>query len=124
VRGDRLFVSETFARQFSLRRGDRVALPTPHGPVELSIAGVFYDYSTDGGKIVLDRSLYARHWGDRNATVVPLYLEPGADPEAVRRAILARPQADPPVMILTNGHRQREVLRIFDQTFAITYALE
>src|SRR2546422_7957790 len=124
VRGDRVIVSETFARQFSLRRGDRVALPTPHGPVELSIGGVFYDYSTDGGKIGLDRSLYARHWDDRNSTGVPLYLAPGADPEAVRRAVLERMQGNPPVMILTNGELKREVLRIFDQTFAITYALE
>jgi len=124
VRSEQVIVSETFARQFSLRRGDRIGLPTPHGPVELPIAGVFYDYSTDGGKIVLDRALYARHWGDRNATVVPLYLAPGADPEVVRRAVLERLQGDPPVMILTNGELKREVLRIFDQTFAITYALE
>ncbi len=124
VHGEQAIVSETFARQFSLRRGDRIALPTPHGPVELPIAGVFYDYSTDGGKIVLDRSLYARHWDDRNATVVPLYLASGADPEEVRRAVLERLQGDPPVMILTNGELKREVLRIFDQTFAITYALE
>src|SRR5207237_9448967 len=124
VHDEQVIVSETFARQFSLRRGDRIALPTPRGRVELAIAGVFYDYSTDGGKIVLDRSLYARHWGDRNATVVPLYLAPGADPEAVRRAILERLQGDPPVMILTNGELKRDVLRIFDQTFAITYALE
>src|SRR3989449_904148 len=44
--------------------------------------------------------------------------------EVVRRAILERLQGDPPVMILTNGELKREVLRIFDQTFAITYALE
>src|SRR5437660_1367375 len=69
VRSEQVIVSETFARQFSLRRGDRIGLPTPHGPVELPIAGVFYDYSTDGGKIVLDRALYARHWRDRDATV-------------------------------------------------------
>ncbi|HZC67872.1 MAG TPA: FtsX-like permease family protein [Nitrospirales bacterium] len=124
VHGEQVLVSETFARQFSLRRGDRIALPTPHGPVEFPIAGVFYDYSTDGGKIVLDRSLYARHWGDRNATVVPLYLAPGADQEMVRRSVLEQLQGDPPVMILTNGELKREVLRIFDQTFAITYALE
>ena len=124
VRGEQVIVSETFARQFSLRRGDHITLPTPHGSVELPIAGVFYDYSTDGGKIVLDRSLYTRHWGDHNATVVPLYLATGADPEVVRRAVLERLQGDPPVMILTNGELKREVLRIFDQTFAITYALE
>ncbi len=124
VRNDAIIVSETFARQFKLGRGDRIALPSPQGPAEFLIAGVFYDYSTDGGKVVLDRSLYARLWGDRSATVFPLYLAPGADPEKIRRMVPERLQGDPPVMILTNGELKREVLRIFDQTFAITYALE
>jgi putative ABC transport system permease protein len=123
VRDDQIIVSETFARQFKLWRGDRLTLPGPHGPVGFRIAGVFYDYSTDGGKVVLDRSLYARIWGDRSATVVPLYLAPGAEPETVRRAVLDRLPGEP-VMIVTNGELKREVLRIFDQTFTITYALE
>jgi putative ABC transport system permease protein len=124
VRKDQIIVSETFARQFKLGRGDRMTLPGPQGPVEFTIAGRFYDYSTDGGKVVLDRSLYARLWGDRSATVFPIYLEAGADPEAIRRMVSARLQGWPPVMLVTNGELKREVLRIFDQTFAITYALE
>lgn len=124
VRKDQIIVSETFARQFKLGRGDRMTLPGLHGPVEFSIASVFYDYSTDGGKVVLDRSLYARLWGDRSATVFPVYLAPGADPETIRRMVPERLPGGPPVMILTNGELKREVLRIFDQTFAITYALE
>ncbi len=124
VRGDQVVVSETFARQFHLRRGDPIALPGPQGPVEFPIAGVFYDYSTDGGKIVMDRSLYERLWGDRRSTVVPLYLFPGADLEAVRRAVAEQLAGDTPIMVLSNGELKREVLRIFDQTFAITYALE
>ncbi len=99
-------------------------LPGPQGPVEFLIAGVFYDYSTDGGKVVLDRSLYLRLWGDRSATVFPIYLEPGADEEKIRALVSDRLQGGPPAMILTNGDLKREVLRIFDQTFAITYALE
>lgn len=124
VRKDQIIVSETFARQFGLGRGDRMTLPSPQGPVEFTIAGRFYDYSTDGGKVVLDRSLYARLWGDRSATVFPVYLEPGADQEKIRAMVSERLQGGPPAMILTNGDLKREVLRIFDQTFAITYALE
>ncbi len=124
VRRDQIIVSETFARQFRLGRGDRMRLPGPQGPVEFLIAGVFYDYSTDGGKVVLDRSLYLRLWGDRSATVFPIYLEPGADEEKIRALVSDRLQGGPPAMILTNGDLKREVLRIFDQTFAITYALE
>jgi len=124
VRDRQVIVSETFARQFRLGRGDRLTLPGPQGPVEFPIAGVFYDYSTDGGKVVLDRSLYVRLWGDRSVTVFLLYLESGADPETMRRAVLARLRGGSPVLLLTNGELKREVLRIFDQTFAITYALE
>lgn len=124
VRNDQVLISETLASQLNLRRGERIALPGPHGPVEFSIAGVFYDYSTDGGKIVLDRTLYERHWEDPRATVVPLYLAAGADPEMVRRLIADRLKGDPPMIVLTNVELKREVLQIFDQTFAITYALE
>src|SRR5207247_10620371 len=59
-----------------------------------------------------------------NSTVEPLYRAPVDDPEAVRRAALEQLQSNPPVIILTNGELKSEVLRIFDQTFAITYALE
>jgi len=124
VHADQVVVSETFARQFRLWRGDRVTLPTSSGPVKVAIAGVFYDYSTDGGKIVMDRALYRRLWGDQGVTVFPLYLAPDADAEAVRREIAVVLAGGPPVMTLTNGELKRAVLKIFDQTFAITYALE
>jgi putative ABC transport system permease protein len=124
VRRDQVLVSETFARQFHRWDGDRIMLPGPAGPIEFVIAGVFYDYSTDGGKIAMDRSLYRRIWDDPGVTVFPLYLAPGTDPEMVRREIAMRLGGGQPVMTLTNGELKRAVLKIFDQTFAITYALE
>jgi putative ABC transport system permease protein len=124
VRNNRVIVSETFANQFKLGEGDTVTLPSARGPVELTIAGVFYDYATDGGKVVMDRSVYERYWQDPNLTVIPLYLAPAADPEHVRNEILRRLAGGPAIMVISNRELKREVLRIFDQTFAITYALE
>ncbi len=72
----------------------------------------------------MDRALYRRLWGDQGVTVFPLYLAPDADAEAVRREIAVVLAGGPPVMTLTNGELKRAVLKIFDQTFAITYALE
>jgi len=124
VQNGEVIVSEAFANHFGLHQGNMLVLPSPGGSAELRIAGVFYDYATDGGKVVMDRTLYERFWQDRNLTVVPLYLVAGTDPEKTRREVLDRLGGDPPVIILTNGELKREVLRIFDQTFAVTYALE
>ena len=124
VQTDEVLISETFANQFDLHKGDPIMLPSPGAPVELRIGGVFYDYATDGGKVVMDRALYERFWRDPNLTVVPLYLAAGVDRDKIRDAVLARLAGDPPVLVLTNAELKREVLRIFDQTFAVTYALE
>jgi putative ABC transport system permease protein len=124
VANDQVIVSETFANQFGLGEGELLTLATPHGPLEARIAGVFYDYATDGGKVVMDRALFDRFWEDRHVTVVPLYLAPGSDIGRIRAEILSRLAGDPPVVLITNLELKREVLRIFDQTFAVTYALE
>jgi putative ABC transport system permease protein len=52
-----------------------------------------------------------------------VYLAPGTDLEAVRNKI-KRVAANSEVLIFSNRDIRREAIRIFDQTFAITYALE
>jgi len=53
-----------------------------------------------------------------------VYLTPDADVELVREEILATLEGDHRLLIRTNAALRAEVLRIFDATFAITYALE
>jgi putative ABC transport system permease protein len=48
---------------------------------------------------------------------------PGADAQAVRREI-AENASGAGVRIATNGELREQVLRVFDQTFEVTYALE
>jgi putative ABC transport system permease protein len=55
--------------------------------------------------------------------VVALYLAPDTTPEETREALLQRPLGN---QMATINHRDLKegILNIFDQTFAITYALE
>ena len=124
VRQQEVLVSETLANAYTLSPGDPVQLSTPRGPVAFIIAGVFYDYATDGGKIVMDQSLYQQIWKDRTLSVVPLYVEPGVSMETIRQEVTRRLGPHLPAMVVTNRELRREVLKIFDQTFAVTYALE
>jgi len=118
-----VLVSETFADRHGVREGERLALPTPSGVVSFPVVGVYYDYTTEGGVVVLDRPEFVRLWGETTVNSLAVYLEPGADPDAIKRAIL-RAVPRPDLLVFSNAGLKAHVLRIFDQTFAITYALQ
>ena len=120
----RLIVSETFAERYRLKEGDEVTLHPPGQTMRLRIAGVYYDYTTEGGLAVMDRSLFQRLWRDPWLTSIVIYLSPGADPQAVRREILGRLPTHEEFVVFSNRELKARILEIFDQTFAITYALE
>jgi len=121
---DQVLVSETFAERYHLKEEDEVALQSPDGTTRLRIAGVYYDYTTEGGLVVMDRALFTRLWRDPWINSAIIYLALGADPQAVRRGILARLPGRDDLMILSNRALKTRILEIFDQTFAITYGLE
>ena len=120
---DSLIVSETFAERYGLRVGDAVSLRPPGKTVQLRIAGIYYDYTTEGGVAVMDRGLFRRLWRDPWVTSIVVYLERGADATGVRQAILGALPGRDDLVVLSNRDLRGRILDIFDQTFAITYAL-
>ena len=121
---DQVIVSETFAERYRLSEGDEVVIHPPGKTLRLRIAGVYYDYTTDGGLLVMDWDLFRRLWQDPWMNSVLIYLAPGADSEAVRRTILGRLSLRDSLLIFSNRGLKQRILEIFDQTFAITYGLE
>jgi putative ABC transport system permease protein len=117
-------VSETFSRRFNAGEGDSIRCETPIGPVSLKIRGVFYDYTSDQGVLMLDHSVYARLWDDPSISNVAYYLKPGVSPESVRQELLRRIHGKYALRISDNRTLRANILNIFDQTFAITYALQ
>jgi putative ABC transport system permease protein len=121
---DLALVSESFALKHRKAPGDRVRIPTPTGDASLEIGAVYYDYSSDRGIILLDRSAYGRLFGAQQPSGLSVYLDPQADPDDVRAEILTSLEDRHRVQVRTNPALRTEILRIFDSTFAITYALE
>lgn len=119
-----VIVSEVFANKYGTNPGDTLMLPTPAGPRPFAVVAVYYDYAVDRGVVVMDRGTLARHFGDLVPSGIATFLRAGADPERVRDEMLARLDEGHRAFIYTNGALRTEVLRIFDSTFAITYALE
>ena len=123
-----VLVSEVLVNRLGLQPGSLVTITTPKGPHTVPIEGVFYDYATDGGKMVMERSVYRRFWDDDRVTVFGIYVSPGADEERVARSIMeglaSQEVSVAPPIIIRNKDLRREILTIFDRTFVLTYVLE
>lgn len=121
--GDNVIVSEPFANKHRVHSGDVLTLPMGSRSVSFRVVGIFYDYGDEAGMIILARSTMLHYLPDRAASSIAVYLAPGANVEAVR-AEIRKTAAGSDVLILSNGEIRRQGIRTFDQTFAITYALE
>ncbi len=117
-------VSESFALKHEVAVDDLIELETPQGSRAFQVAAVYYDYSSDRGLVVMDRPTFERHYGAHRPVGLTVYLDEDADPDAVRGELLAGLGSDHHLFIRTNTTLRAEVLRIFDATFAVTYALE
>ncbi len=115
-------VTETFSNLYGVKKGDLLRLPAPGGEVSLRVAGVYYDYTTDGGFVVVDRAFLKKHWRDDRLSSLAMYLTEDARPEDVRKSL--ENVLDPTMVLISNAGLKKRVSSIFDQTFAITYALE
>ncbi|HYA92451.1 MAG TPA: FtsX-like permease family protein [Thermodesulfobacteriota bacterium] len=122
--GQAILVTESFSLRHHVKAGDRIKLNTPQGEREFLVSGVFYDYSSDWGMVLLEKKLFQSLWKDETIHSAGIYLKEGVSQEAFKEAI--RERYSKPYRLFVVSHRQlrKEVLKIFDQTFAITYALE
>ncbi len=121
---DAVIVSEVFSNKYHKRDGDTLTLQTPKGMHDFHVAAVYYDYSNDRGVVTMDVTTFRRYFGDLAPSGMAVFLTAGADPEKVRGEMLASLDEGHRAFIFSNRTLRNEVLRIFDSTFAITYALE
>jgi putative ABC transport system permease protein len=119
-----VIVSESFSLKYAVGVGETLDLPTPNGSIPMEVVAIFYDYSNDRGLVVMDEGDFTRHFRPPSQTGLTIYLRNGVDPGFVREEILATLGPGHSLFINTNSSVRREVLRVFNSTFAITYALE
>jgi putative ABC transport system permease protein len=120
---DRAVVSEPFANKHAIAPGDVIVLPLGDRTVRLTVAGIYYEYSSSQGYVIVDRSTLLKYLPSEPATNVAVYVARGADPERVRRA-LQLAGGDLGIEIYDNRYLRRTSMKVFDRTFAITWALE
>jgi len=118
-----VLVSEPFATKFGVGGGDRIVLATPSGVRAFRVAGLYNDYSSDAGVVLMDLRAYQRSFRDASINSMAVYAAHGVDLARLRTE-LVRAVAPLRIDVETNRELRALVVEIFDRTFAITYALD
>jgi putative ABC transport system permease protein len=118
-----VIVSEPFTSKHHVKAGDFITLSLGQARPRFRIADVYYDYSSERGTILMDRDTLLKYLPDPAPSSLAVFVAPGAAPGAIRQEIL-RVASDYRILIFSDREIRREAIRIFDRTFAITYALE
>jgi len=130
ARAEGVLVSEVFANQTGLTVGSHFRSHVEGAVLDLPILGIFRDYRTQGGVVHYSLPHFVATTRDTSWSGVRIDFRDLRDSEAKSAAIRLRgeifTQAGPlrhTVEITVGEDLRREILRIFDETFAITTVL-
>jgi len=123
--GSAVLISEPLALRRGLTPAGQIELPTRLGSKTFDIAGVFRDYRTDGGSVLLDLDLYRRYWDDDRLNAVGVYTEEGHDSGSMQKALESALSTTFParMTVVANKLIREASLAVFDRTFEITQVL-
>jgi putative ABC transport system permease protein len=114
-------ISDSFASLRGVAFGEMLELPTPNGILRLPVVGITRDYSDQQGTVLIDRAVFHRWWNDDRVNVVRVYVDRGVPPDQVKRRILEEHAGVRRLLVLSNQEVRRNILRLTDQWFGMTY---
>jgi putative ABC transport system permease protein len=119
-----VWVSEVAADVYGFAPGSVIELPITGKATSFTVAGVWRDYARQQGAVVIELDRYVELTGDRTVTNAALWLAAGVAPSTVEDALRREVPGGDRLEVATPGEIRSVSLRVFDRTFAVTYALE
>jgi len=119
-----VMVSENFSRHFEVHKGDAIELAAQAETLQLRVAGVYVDYTSDVGTLLLGRERYVSLLKDDRVDTFEVMLRDARDALAVRRQIFAMVGKDHDLNVLTSGEFRGELLKTTEGIFGLVRALE
>ena len=118
-----VIVSEPYAYHHRLGVGGAVRLRTDRGVHDFRVAGIFADYGSDRGLVMMSRRTYEQFWHDRGVSSLGLWLSPDRDVAAMVASLRRLVGSVQEVELRSNRSLRQASLEIFDRTFTITSVL-
>jgi putative ABC transport system permease protein len=118
-----VILSEPFAYKHRLKTGDTITLLLGESRADFRVVDITYDYASERGYILMDRATMLRYLPDPTPSNLAVFVASDANVQEVRQRI-QNISAENHLLIFSDRDLRTEAIRIFDRTFAITYALE
>lgn len=120
-----VLISESFAYRNNIKPGpgNVIELPTDKGVKEFEIAGVYYDYGSQAGVVLISDEVFRSNWGDNQINSLGVYLLPGDDVDKTVEELRAYLSKDHNLNIRSNTALKKSAINTFDRTFTVTSAL-
>jgi putative ABC transport system permease protein len=119
-----VWINEATADLYGFAPGAVITLPLEGKSQRFTVAGIWRDYGRPQGAIAMERQRYVDLTGDSAVTGGAVWLADGVDRAAFEAALRKGIPGGGRLEIAAPGEIRELSLRIFDRTFAITYALE
>ncbi|MFN8372694.1 MAG: FtsX-like permease family protein [Anaerolineae bacterium] len=119
-----VIVSEPFAfRRGITQEHNTLRLMTDEGVQMFTVYGVYYDYSTDQGQVLMYQTTYQRYWNDRYITSIAAFVQEGVDVDTVLNTLRSETLVGTDLRAQSNRALRAGVFDVFERAFSITVAL-
>jgi putative ABC transport system permease protein len=120
-----VLVSEPFAFRHGIDESNaEITLMSDRGARRFVVAGVYYDYSTDKGTVLMDDAVYRRSWDDRKISSVAAFVTTGENVDRMMSSLRRDLDGGEQVVVQSNRGLRNAAMDVFDRTFTITAALQ
>ncbi|WP_027857721.1 FtsX-like permease family protein [Marinobacterium jannaschii] len=118
-------ISEPLASRLQLKEGQALLLNTPQGAQSFLIAGVYYDFGSIGGRLMMTRASLQRFWGEVKPYSLALYLQPEDGRVSSRqleafRGLIQQRLIDEDLQLIEAQQILQRSIEVFERTFLVT----
>jgi putative ABC transport system permease protein len=123
-----VFVSESFAKRAKLNVHKDLKITGENFQSKLKVAGIIFDFTSEHGVVYLSQKMFQKLFNSENFETFAIFVNSTAQNSKKilqnNKDLIIQTLKDKQLTIRTNFELQNEVLKIFNQTFAVTYLLE
>lgn len=118
-----ILITEPFSHHNKLNVSDKIKLLTDKGEITFTIVGVYKDYASEQGGIVMNRRVFDKHWNLSGYSGLGIYSSKSLSLQTLENH-MAQHEALIDLTAVSSDDLFRQSLEVFDRTFLITNLLK